>query len=154
MLRRLAGLLLLLATSTCWMPPLAPAAPVEYATPDVADWFGTLRQPDSPTALCCGEGDAYYSDRVDVCRPLDPADCALIAIITDTRSDAISLVIPDGSTKEIVRPHVAPGTRVAVPRSKLRKFPVSNPTEHTVIFLGVVDGVVALVHCYEPLGGL
>jgi hypothetical protein len=78
----------------------------------VRTWFRDLKQPDNPRQSCCGEADAYYADSFEV-----DGD-AYVAIITDTR--------PDGPLN---RPHVARGTKVRVPNSKL-KFDEGNPTGH------------------------
>jgi hypothetical protein len=47
------------------------------------------------------------------------------------------------------RPHIAPGTRVVIPNSKL-KFDQGNPTGHGVVFMRP-DG---MVFCYVPPGGV
>ena len=61
-----------------------------------------------------------------------------IAIITDERDDA-----PLG------RPHIAPGTRIAVPNRKM-KWDAGNPTGHGVIFVGLRGQVL----CYVAPGGV
>ena len=108
----------------------------EMSSPDMRAYYQSLMQPDWPTASCCGESDAYYADEVEPCRLVDGPDCALVAVITDTRDDA-----PRG------RRHVPPGTKIAVPRNKIRKAPIPNPTNHNLIFLSV-DG---RVYCWEPI---
>ena len=105
----------------------------KYAEPDVAEWYRTLMMPDIGTPVsCCGEGDAYYADKQDV----DPATGGIIAIITDERPD-----------EPRARMHVPVGTRIPVPASKIRKHPIPNPTEHTVVFLSIYQNVM----CYEPV---
>ena len=106
----------------------------KYAAPDVAAYFATLTQPDSPYVSCCGVADAYWADRTDT----DQAG-NLIAIITDTRDDT-----------SLARPHVPVGTRIIVPHNKIRKRPIPNPTGHTLIFLSASQ----TVYCYEPLPGI
>ncbi len=111
----------------------------DYQHPDVQDWYLMLRQPDNPVASCCGGKDAYYADKTEECGPYDyiPAyygGCALVAIITDDR------VIPG-------RPPFPVGTRVPIPRSKIRLHPSANPTEHSIVFMGGQKQV----YCYEPL---
>src|SRR5580765_6346275 len=32
------------------------------ANADLKRWFQDLKQPDNPTATCCGEADAYWAD--------------------------------------------------------------------------------------------
>lgn len=151
---RLAPLLLVLALSTCG-PTLLPAAEDRpYDVPDVHEYFATLVMPDNPTVRCCGESDAYFADAVAPCAPGDVpvggGECALVAIITDERSDTILIEQPNGVGKVINRPHLDVGTRVVIPRHKLRRKPVANPTEHTLFFVGVADGVPTAVYCYEP----
>jgi len=113
-----------------------------YQAPDVAEWFGSLRQPDAPAVSCCGEPDAYEADRVDGCRPSDGADCALVAIITDTR--------PDEPRR---RPHVDVGTRVPIPERKIRRRPSANPTDHSIVFAKFHE-FGHMVYCWEPATGI
>lgn len=118
-----------------------------YAEPNLSDWYRGLVQPDSDPlypAPCCGAGDAYYADRTEPCTHADGPDCALVAIITDTRPDHREL--PGGYV--VNRPHIKIGTRVPVPRSKIRVHPVPNPTDHNVIF---VANYSLRVWCWEPV---
>lgn len=110
-----------------------------YAAPDLGEYYRSLTQPDAPFSSCCGESDAYYADQVEECRPSDGDDCVLVAVITDDRDDAIR-----------GRPHREIGTRIPVPRNKIRKRPVPNPTEHNIIFVGSGGRVL----CWEPVGGI
>lgn len=119
----------------------------KFAAPDLSEYFNTLRQPDHPAVSCCGDGDVYFADQVDQCGQADidvEPTCALVAIITDTRPDDIKL--PDGRT--LHRMHISPGTRVAIPRAKLRSKAVVNPTDHNVVF---TNGYT--VYCWEPVSG-
>lgn len=111
----------------------------EMVGPDERAYFNTLMQPDHPTTSCCGVSDVYYADQTEPCGPEHGPQCALIAIITDTRPDA-----------PLNRRHVPPGTRVVVPRSKIRRMPSENPTSHNLIFLGSENSV----YCWEPLPGI
>ena len=113
----------------------------DYAAPDLSSYYASLMQPDNPYASCCGEGDAYHADRTEF-----DANGNLVAIITDTRSDERKL--PDG--RVINRRHIKPGTKFLVPKSKIRKRPIPNPTPHTIIFIGSHMNVL----CYEPQAGL
>lgn len=124
----------------------APAGAADYAAPDLSAYYEALRQPDNAAASCCGAADAYYADHVAPCTAADGAACALIAIITDTRPNRRTL--PDG--RIIDRPPVAPGTRIVIPRHKLRRPPQANPTDHNVVFLSAAGAVF----CWEPLSGL
>jgi hypothetical protein len=126
-------------------------API-YQAPDEEVYYATLKQPDSPAMNCCGWGDAYYADKVAECPP-EEANCALVAIITDTRPDTREYVRDDGSKITITRPHAEVGTRIIVPRHKVRKHPVENPTEHNIIFVAFTEWGSG-VYCWEPVGGI
>ena len=122
--------MLLLATS---------ALAHDYQHPDNNEWYNSLRQPDNQVASCCGEADAFYTDKTEPCGPEDyiPAyfgGCTVVAIITDDR--------------EVPRRHTFPvGTRIPIPAVKIRKHPSANPTEHGIVFVGAQRQV----YCYEPL---
>ena len=96
--------LIMAAASTC---SDMRARSAEYGAPDTEGWYQSLKQPDYPKSGCCGWGDAYYADKVAECPPNSGSECALIAIITDTRPDTMTL--SDG--RVLTRPHVAPGRR-------------------------------------------
>lgn len=116
-----------------------------FAAPDWEEYFTSLMMPDNPTTSCCGAGDAYFADKTESCKATDGSDCALVAIITDERPD----VLITKSGREIHRLHIAPGTRIVVPRSKLRHPPSVNVTDHNVIF---TNGYIT--YCWEPVAGL
>src|SRR5574340_373033 len=118
-----------------------------YAAPDLEAWYASLMQPDNSSVSCCGWGDAYYADKTDTCNPGEGGmdGCALVAIITDERPDTRTL--PDG--RVLHRAHIAVGTRIPVPPSKVRKHPVPNPTDHNIIFARVYEGWTN-VYCWEP----
>lgn len=86
--------------------------------PTIRHWYETLMQPDNPGISCCGEADAYWADSYEVSK-----DGEYIAIITDDR--------PDGPLQ---REHVVIGTRIVIPKNKL-KYDQSNPTGHGIVFL-------------------
>jgi hypothetical protein len=98
--------------------------------------------PDHPNQSCCGEGDAYYADNVEV-----DAKGTVWAIITDTRAD-----YPLG------RAHIAVGTRIIVPDHKNKDTRADpNPTGHTVIFVrwyAEQEGGNWGVLCFLPSGGV
>lgn len=108
----------------------------EATDADVRAWYRDLKQPDYPTVSCCGEADAYHADSFVV------ENGTTIAIITDTRDDG-----PLG------RPHIEPGTRIAVPDSKL-KYDAGNPTGHGVIFVQQQQPGFFNVLCYVTPGGV
>jgi hypothetical protein len=110
----------------------------QYSSPDIEAYFTSLMQPDSPMTSCCGKSDAYYADKTDECSPIDGIDCALVAIITDDRDDI--------SRNRI---HRDIGTRISIPARKIRKPPISNPTEHNIVFIGTDSRVL----CWEPVAG-
>lgn len=115
-----------------------PADVPEYDGADLSEYFRTLMQPDHPTTSCCGEADAYYADEVDTIVGPE-GEKYLVAIVTDTR--------PDEPRKRL---HVPVGTSFIIPPSKIRKKPVPNPTDHTLLFLSQSG----TVYCYEPVGGI
>ena len=138
-----------LAVITFWTITLA-SANDKFAAPDMQLYYESLRMPDS-LASCCGEADAYYADKTDSCTPKELAfekNCALVAIITDTRSDDRKL--PNGY--EIHRKHIPVGTRIIVRQSKIRKHYEPNPTDHNIIFEN--DAWFPLALCWEPQTGL
>jgi hypothetical protein len=104
----------------------------ELVDPSVSRWYRSLMMPDNPTISCCGEADAYYAD------VFETDGDRYVAVITDTRDDA-----------PLRRHHVAPGTRIVVPNTKL-KVDSGNPTGHGVIFLSSSD----TVFCYVAPGGI
>ena len=112
----------------------------KYLSADEGAWYRELRMPDMPEVPCCGAGDAYYADDTET-----GPHGEVIAIITDTRPDSFRL--DDGT--EVSRPHFPVGTRVEIPPNKIRKHPVANPTDHTVVFMGNELNV----YCYEPVAG-
>ena len=90
---------------------------------DNGQWENTdpaIKQPDNPHVSCCGEADAYYTDKVYT------KDGKNIAVVTDTR--------PDEAFK---RPHVPPGTDIVIPDRKM-KWDRGNPTGHNIIFLNLL----------------
>lgn len=119
-------------------PSLTPAQQLERS-----EWFTRQKMPDHPGSSCCGQGDAYYADKVFV-----NDKGTVFAIITDER--------PDGPLQ---RAHIKPGTRIAIPEHKNKDTRADpNPTGHTIIFVRWYDedpdygnwGVL----CYLPDGGL
>jgi hypothetical protein len=100
--------------------------------PAIRQWYQDLKQPDIPTASCCGEADAYWADDVHV------RDGRTYATITDGR--------PDGP---LGRPHVPNGTEIEIPNNKL-KWDRGNPTGHGVLFLSRGG----FVYCYVQPGGV
>lgn len=99
----------------------------EGADAAISKWYRDLRQPDAPHVPCCGEADAYWADSFEV------EGDHYVAIITDERDDA-----------PLMRPHIAPGTRIPVPNSKI-KWDKGNPTGHGILFVGPGG-----VYCYLP----
>lgn len=109
-----------------------------YAAPDISFYYESLRMPDMPMISCCGWGDAYKADQTEI----DPITGDLVAVITDTGPD----IIPLADGRIINRLHIPAGTKFVVPKSKIRKKPIPNPTGHTIIFIGAQMNVL----CYEP----
>ena len=105
-------------------------------------WFEHLMQPDNPAVSCCGEADAYWADSFEV-----DAKGELVAIITDDRPD-----------EPLMRAHIDVGTRIVIPRDKLKFNPLDpqkdeankNPTGHGIVFLSRER----YVYCYVAPGGV
>jgi hypothetical protein len=129
-----------------------PAPAHEYATdPKLRDWYESLKQPDNPTASCCGEADSYFADDVE-----RGPNGEWIAIITDGRDD----MVPDpyNSSGFRLRVHRPPGTRIVVPNAKV-KIDQGNPTGHGIIFMPISNtdefgkdqsGRPVTPYCYFP----
>jgi hypothetical protein len=103
--------------------------------PSIRHWYQTLMQPDNPAVSCCGEADAYWADSYEV-----DGD-QYVAIITDERSD-----------EPLRRKHLDIGTRIPIPKHKL-KYDQSNPTGHGIVFLAHSDSG-NYVYCYVAPGGV
>lgn len=116
---------------------LSPAAKAwdggQWEQGNISRWYKSLMQPDVPTLSCCGKADAYWADKVET----GPTG-ELIAVITDDRPD-----------EPLFRHHVPVGTRIVVPRHKV-KWDQGNPTGHIVIFLSLSNDV----YCYVQNGGV
>jgi hypothetical protein len=95
--------------------------------PEHHPWYGSLMQPDNPSASCCGLADAYWCD--DYFARDGKAYCR----ITDGRDD-----------KPLRRPHIPIGTEFEIPPYKL-KFDKGNPTGHSVIFVNPAGHVWCFV---------
>jgi hypothetical protein len=109
--------------------------PVRAHDPDHPEhhhWYGSLMQPDNPSASCCGLADAYWCD--DYFARDGKAYCR----ITDGRDD-----------KPLGRPHIPIGTEFEIPPYKL-KFDRGNPTGHSVIFVNPAGHV----WCFVQTGGV
>lgn len=100
--------------------------------PEHHPWYGSLMQPDNPSASCCGLADAYWCD--DYFARDGKAYCR----ITDGRDD-----VP------LKRPHIPLGTEFEIPPYKL-KFDKGNPTGHSVIFVNPAGHV----WCFVQTGGV
>lgn len=110
-------------------PPKAAARDLgqwEETTPEVREWYRSLKMPDAPLVPCCGESDAYFAEAF-------VRDGKVYARIVDDRPDG-----PRG------RPHVPVGTEIEVPNHKL-KFDSGNPVGHAVIFLSPSGAVYCFV---------
>ena len=98
----------------------------ERVGPEVAEWMGSLMQPDTVKDgagySCCGEADDVHVATGH------NGEKFIIARITDTRDDA----------KLAGRQHEEVGTEYVIPQNKIVGFEQrlrGNPTGHTVIFL-------------------
>jgi hypothetical protein len=124
-MRYLAPFLILL--SLLLSAPL-PAHDMEH--PEFDEWYAELRQPDNPTASCCGVADAYW------CDDYYARDGKAFCKITDDR-----IVLH--------RPPVPVGTEIEIPSYKL-KYDRGNPTGHSVVFLSSAQ----YVWCFVQAGGV
>lgn len=127
----------------------------DYAAPDLDQWYKSLKQPDDATTPCCGWGDAYYADEVERCRPSDGPHCAVVAIITDTRPN--EFMTSNGI--KVNRPAIEVGTRIVIPKNKIRKPASANPTDHNIVFVArhSFEGDVSstfVVYCWEPASSI
>jgi hypothetical protein len=110
-------------------------------------WYQNLMQPDSSTASCCGEADAYWCDELET--EYDAEKKAHnYCRITDERPD-----------EPRHRRHIDIGTRFEIPNEKMKWNPNDpqsregvdlNPTGHSIIFLSRGD----YVYCFVPGGGV
>lgn len=97
--------------------------------PEFSEWYAELKQPDNPTASCCGEADGYW------CDDYYAKDGRAFCRITDDR-------IIRG------RPPIPVGTEIEIPERKL-KWDRGNPTGHSVVFLSSGGAV----YCFVQAGG-
>ena len=97
----------------------------DHSDPETSKWFQSLKQPDNKLMSCCGEGDGYWADKVNVTEFGE-----MVATITDERDDEI-----------LKRGHVPPGTQYIVPPNKVIDARVQggNPTGHTIVFLNAIS---------------
>lgn len=99
----------------------------DTSSPELRAWFNSLKQPDNGIS-CCGDYDLYYADEFGV------EDGKIVATITDSRGHLIPV-----------------GTRIVVPPEKFNRD--ANRTGHTLIFLGMPLGMIA-VFCFIPSAGV
>jgi hypothetical protein len=78
--------------------------------------------------------------------PVVATNCALVAVITDTRGNEFTYDTAQGP-KKVYRPPIPVGTRIVVPHTKIRRRAVPNPTDHNIIFVSQVG----TVYCWEPV---
>ena len=99
----------------------------ENSDPAVRQWYRSLMMPDFPDISCCGEGDAYWCDKVNV------RNGKTFCTITDDRDDA-----------PLRRRHIPIGTEYEIPNHKLT-FKDGNPTGHVILFVNANDQVLCFV---------
>jgi hypothetical protein len=127
----LAGLAVIGALLPASMAHARDVGQWDTVDPAIREWYQALKQPDIPTASCCGEADAYW------CDDYFARDGRAFCRITDDRPDAPRH-----------RPHIDNGTEIEIPNHKL-KWDKSNPTGHGVVFLSRGG----FVYCYVQAGG-
>lgn len=118
------GILALLIGFTL-MGMLQQARGHDHDHPDLDGWYAGLKQPDNPSASCCGVADAYW------CDDYYARDGKAFCRITDDRVVA-------------GRPPVPVGTEIEIPDRKL-KWDRGNPTGHAVVFLSSGGSVFCFV---------
>ncbi len=91
-------------------------------------WIMAVKQPNS-RSTCCGEGDAYIADGVEV-----DADGNTVAIITQ---DYPSGTFDDGEGDTYSTKSVPLGTKVIIPESKINHAwdDGGNPSGHGIVFM-------------------
>jgi hypothetical protein len=77
----------------------------ENTDPEISQWYRSLKQPDNPTASCCGEADGYWCDEIHV------KHGATFCTITDDRPN-----------EPLRRTPVPIGTKAPLPRHRNRVF--------------------------------
>lgn len=102
--------------------------------PDLASWFAT-----NVVKQCCDQRDAYLADGID------------------GDGDNIIAIITDGSANEKYgKPAIPNGTRIVVPRDRIRLSP-PVPGGHAVVFIAKQydqPPETRTVYCYFPPFGL
>jgi hypothetical protein len=125
----------------CYAPAMArDHGQWEDHSPEVREWFRSLRQPDNPQGICCGESDGYWCDEIHV------RNGETYCTINDDRPD-----------EPLHRPHIDVGTEIIIPSRKIGNYP-GNPTGHNIVFLApsYYEGRLLgySVHCYVMGGGV
>ncbi len=97
--------------------------------PDQDEWYEALKQPDNPSASCCGIADGYW------CDDLHTRDGKNYCTISDDR------VIPKRTPRPV-------GMEIEIPDNKMLDGHKTrgNPTGHSVVFL--TSGFIPAVYCF------
>lgn len=105
-MKDLRAVLILIATALLIAIILSFAAPAYSAgrwdevDPETRAWFESLRQPDNPSVSCCGSGDAYFVDELEI------TNGKVFATITDNRGNPLPL-----------------GLKLEIPKHKMNRDP-------------------------------
>lgn len=103
----------------------------ENSPPHIRKWFRELMRPDNSFMTCCGEADGYEAD------------------MFEQDGDNYVAIITGQGPPSAYKPFVAPGTRIVVPKEKM-KWDAGNPTGHGILFMGPGGHVF----CYVTPGGV
>ena len=103
--------------------------------PEQNAWYESLKQPDNPTASCCGIADGYWCDGIHT------RDGINYCTITDDR------VIPNRTPRPL-------GMEIEIPDRKMMDGSKTrgNPTGHSVVFLS--SGEIPVVYCFVMDSGI
>jgi hypothetical protein len=88
--------------------------------PENMEWYQSIKMPDDPERSCCGIGDAYF------CNDMQVVDGKTFCTITDDRNDEVR-----------GRVHIPVGTKILIPPEKLirgAEAKKGNPTNNGVIW--------------------
>lgn len=100
--------------------------------PALKQWYENLKQPDAPTASCCGVADAYWCDHVHT--------------KTDYLGNVTNWCTIDDPRMIMSRTPIPVGTEIQIPDEKMMDGHKSqgNPTGHSIVFLSTA----MYVYCF------
>ena len=111
-------------------------------TSPFAKWVAGLKQPDLPTASCCGKGDLYTIEIVEDALGNEGKTRGRARIL-----DGSALVFPDGQKRE----PIPDGTEFTFPKAKVNPPQDGNPAKTALAFLSVYNEVIIGIYCVVPI---